>query len=83
LPDCIIDGEVCAVKRARRSGFRSPAAALAAGDSKDLVFFAFDMLFTTEDLRGLPLAARKSDSKSSSSRSRKKLSDRIRYLITS
>ncbi|MFL6600463.1 MAG: DNA ligase D [Steroidobacteraceae bacterium] len=60
LPDCIIDGEVCALNERGVPDFAALQAALAAGDSKNLVFFAFDLLFAPgEDLRGLPLSARK------------------------
>jgi bifunctional non-homologous end joining protein LigD len=81
LPDCIIDGEVCAVNERGVPDFAALQAALAAGDSKDLVFFAFDMLFAEhEDLRGLPLAARKSGLKELLESQPSKFSDRIRYL---
>jgi bifunctional non-homologous end joining protein LigD len=81
LPDCIIDGEVCAVNARGVPDFAALQAALAAGDSKDLVFFVFDMLFAQgEDLRGLPLVARKSRLKELLEAQPKKVSDRIRYL---
>jgi bifunctional non-homologous end joining protein LigD len=81
LPDCIIDGEVCALKERGVPDFAALQAALAAGDSKNLVFFAFDLLFAqAEDLRGLPLTARKSRLKELLESQPKKISDRIRYL---
>jgi bifunctional non-homologous end joining protein LigD len=60
FPDCMIDGEVVALDERRVPNFSALQAALSAGQSKDLVFFAFDLLFEgREDLRGLPLAERK------------------------
>jgi bifunctional non-homologous end joining protein LigD len=60
FPDCMIDGEVVALDKNRVPSFSALQAALSAGESKDLVFFAFDLLFEgREDLRGLPLAERK------------------------
>jgi bifunctional non-homologous end joining protein LigD len=86
LPDCIIDGEVCALNERGVPDFAALQAALAAGDSKDLVFFAFDMLFVEqEDLRGLPLTARKSrlkellEAQPRNGRARAR-AERIRYL---
>ena len=58
LPDCIVDGEVCALNERGVPDFAALQAALADDDSKALVFFAFDMLFAEhEDLRRLPLVA--------------------------
>jgi len=60
FPDCMIDGEVVALDGHRVPSFSALQAALSAGESKNLVFYAFDLLFEgREDLRGLPLAARK------------------------
>jgi bifunctional non-homologous end joining protein LigD len=60
FPDCMIDGEVVALDEHRVPSFSALQAALSAGESKSLVFFAFDLLFEgREDLRGLPLAERK------------------------
>ncbi len=60
LPDCLIDGEVVALDERRVPSFSALQAALSANDSKNLVFFAFDLLFESrEDLRGLPLRDRK------------------------
>jgi bifunctional non-homologous end joining protein LigD len=56
----LIDGEVVALDKDRVPSFSALQAALSAGDSETLVFFAFDLLFEgREDLRGLPLVARK------------------------
>ncbi len=60
LPDCIIDGEACALDHHGAPDFAALQAALSEGESKDLIFFAFDLLFAEGlDLRGLPLAERK------------------------
>ncbi|MGE3649508.1 MAG: non-homologous end-joining DNA ligase, partial [Reyranellaceae bacterium] len=60
LPDCIIDGEVCALDHEGAPDFSALQVALSEGNSKQLVFFAFDLLFVAgEDLRKLPLIDRK------------------------
>ena len=60
LPDCLVDGEACALNRDGAPDFPALQAALSDGETSDLVFFAFDLLFADgEDLRGLPLRARK------------------------
>ena len=60
LPDAIIDGEVVALNEKGDPDFSSLQAALSDGDTDDLIFFAFDLLFADgEDLRKLPLVERK------------------------
>jgi bifunctional non-homologous end joining protein LigD len=60
LPDCIIDGEICALDENGAPDFAALQASLSEGKTDDLVFFAFDLLFVSdEDLRELPLAERK------------------------
>jgi bifunctional non-homologous end joining protein LigD len=61
LPDCILDGELCAVNAAGYSDFSALRSALGArGRKDDLAVFVFDILFEGgEDLRALPLTARK------------------------
>jgi len=60
LPDCIIDGEICALDENGAPDFAALQAALSEGKTDDLVFFAFDLIFAgNEDLRELPLTARK------------------------
>lgn len=60
LPDCIIDGEVCALDHNGAPDFAALQAALSDGKSDALIFFAFDLLVLEgEDLRPLPLGARK------------------------
>jgi bifunctional non-homologous end joining protein LigD len=60
LPAGIYDGEVCAINPAGSPDFPALQAALSDGDTDDLIFFVFDVLFAEgEDLRPLPLAQRK------------------------
>jgi bifunctional non-homologous end joining protein LigD len=60
LPDATIDGEIVALDHNGHPSFASMQAALSDGKTDDLVFFAFDLLFTKgEDLRKLPLSERK------------------------
>jgi bifunctional non-homologous end joining protein LigD len=60
LPDCIMDGEVCALDHNGAPDFAALQAALSDGKSEPLIFFAFDLLFAeSEDLRALPLLQRK------------------------
>ncbi|TCU09611.1 DNA ligase D [Rhizobium sullae] len=60
LPDCIIDGEICALDENGAPDFAALQAALSEGKTGDLVYFAFDLLFDGgEDLRALALVERK------------------------
>jgi bifunctional non-homologous end joining protein LigD len=60
LPDCILDGEICALDQGQMPSFAALQAALSENQSDNLVFFAFDLLVQgKEDLRNLPLADRK------------------------
>ena len=60
LPDCILDGEVCALDHDQMPSFAALQAALSENQSDNLVFFAFDLLVEgKEDLRALPLVERK------------------------
>ena len=60
LPDAIIDGEIVALNSKGDPDFSAMQAALSNGNTDDLVFFAFDLLFAEgEDLRPLPLLERK------------------------
>jgi bifunctional non-homologous end joining protein LigD len=61
LPDCILDGEICAPDHEGAPDFAALQVALSDGKSASLIYFVFDMLFEgSEDLRPLPLSARKS-----------------------
>ncbi|MDB5740967.1 MAG: dependent ligase [Alphaproteobacteria bacterium] len=60
LPDCIIDGEICALDHNGAPDFAALQAALSDGKTEPLIFFAFDLMFADgEDLRALPLIERK------------------------
>ncbi|MEQ1867251.1 MAG: DNA polymerase ligase N-terminal domain-containing protein, partial [Micropepsaceae bacterium] len=60
LPDSIMDGEVCALDKDGHPSFPLLQAAIADGKTDTLVYFAFDLLASeAEDLRSLPLTARK------------------------
>ena len=60
LDDCIIDGEVVALDHNGAPDFAALQAALSEGRSKDLTYFAFDLLYAgDENLRDLPLMDRK------------------------
>ncbi len=60
LPDCIIDGEICALEEDGAPDFAALQAALSEGTTVNLVYFAFDLLFDGgEDLRSAPLIKRK------------------------
>ena len=60
LPDAIIDGEAVALDDHGSPDFAALQAALSEGDTDQLIFFAFDLLFDgAEDLRRQPLSARK------------------------
>ena len=60
LPDCIIDGEICALDDNGAPDFAALQAALSERNTGNLVYFAFDLLFDGgEDLRETPLVDRK------------------------
>jgi bifunctional non-homologous end joining protein LigD len=60
LADGMVDGEICALDHTGSPDFAALQAAISDQKTRDLVFFAFDLLFTEgEDLRPLPLTDRK------------------------
>jgi bifunctional non-homologous end joining protein LigD len=60
LPDAIIDGEIVALSKTGDPDFSELQTALSDGSTDELVFFAFDLLFSDgDDLRQLPLFERK------------------------
>jgi bifunctional non-homologous end joining protein LigD len=60
LPDCIVDGEICALDDSGAPDFAALQAALSEGTTGNLVYFAFDLLFDgDEDLREKALTDRK------------------------
>ncbi|WP_439923427.1 DNA ligase D [Nitrobacter sp. JJSN] len=81
LPDAIIDGEIVALNKKGDPDFSAMQAALSDGNTDDLVFFAFDLLFAEgEDLRPLPLLARKERLRKLLGRSAKSTRAPIRYV---
>ena len=60
LPDVLIDGEIVALDHNGAPDFSTLQAAISDGKTDDLIFYAFDLLFSDgEDLRRLPLGERK------------------------
>jgi bifunctional non-homologous end joining protein LigD len=60
LPEVIIDGEIVALDHKGIPEFTALQAALSDGNTDELIYFAFDLLFADgEDLREFPLAERK------------------------
>jgi bifunctional non-homologous end joining protein LigD len=56
----IVDGEIVALDSSGAPDFAALQAAISGGETQDLIFFAFDLLFSgARDLRGLPLSERK------------------------
>jgi bifunctional non-homologous end joining protein LigD len=64
LPDVLIDGEIVALDHSGAPDFSTLQAAISDGNTDDLIFYAFDLLFADGlDLRGLPLRERKAQLK--------------------
>ncbi len=60
FPNAIIDGEIVGLSKTGGPDFSALQTALSEGSTDDLVFFAFDLLFSNgEDLRQMPLFERK------------------------
>ncbi|HEY8573805.1 MAG TPA: DNA ligase D [Phenylobacterium sp.] len=81
LPDGIYDGEACALDHNGSPDFPALQAAISDGKTKDLIYFAFDVMFLDgEDLRQLPLRERKARLKAALDDAGKKVWPRIRYV---
>jgi bifunctional non-homologous end joining protein LigD len=85
LPDCLIDGEACALDRNGSPDFPALQAALSDGKTGDLIFFAFDLVFAEDsDLRQLSLSERKARLKAlleaAPKSAQSKKAARIRYV---
>ncbi|TXL70605.1 hypothetical protein FHP25_33680 [Vineibacter terrae] len=81
LPDAIIDGEVVALDGNGAPDFAALQAALSERDTRNLTFFAFDLLVEgEEDLRRLPLAERKARLKVLLEANARKLGPSFRYV---
>lgn len=60
LPDCILDGELCALDEDGHPSFSALQSAMRTGRTDDLIFYAFDILFRgSDDLRPYALTTRK------------------------
>jgi bifunctional non-homologous end joining protein LigD len=58
--NCIIDGEICFVRSDGITDFSALQAAMKSGNTKTLIYLAFDLLFLgDQDLRSQPLVVRK------------------------
>jgi bifunctional non-homologous end joining protein LigD len=80
LPDCLIDGEACALDHNGAPDFAALQAALSDGKTGDLIFFAFDLLFADgADQRNQPLRDRKDRLKALLAAA-PKTAKRIRYV---
>ncbi len=80
LPDVMIDGEIVALDHNGAPNFSSLQAALSDGETEELIFFAFDLLFADGlDYRRLPLGERKAHLKELLEARKRKLSQ-IRYV---
>jgi bifunctional non-homologous end joining protein LigD len=81
LPDCLIDGEVVALDEKGSPDFAGLQAALSEGETGDLIFFVFDLLFEDgEDLRQRPLRERKARLKALLEAHAGKRAQRLRYV---
>lgn len=80
-PDAVVDGELCALAENHMPDFSALQAAISSGETADLVYFAFDLLFEgPEDLRKLPLSHRKARLQAYIDRIPKAARGRIRYV---
>jgi bifunctional non-homologous end joining protein LigD len=81
LPDVLIDGEIVALDHKGAPDFSTLQAALSDGDTDNLIFYAFDLLFADgEDLRSLPLRERKARLKQLLEARAKRKAGSIRYV---
>ncbi len=81
LTDCMIDGEVVALDENGAPDFAALQAALSDGDTQNLIFFAFDLLFIEgEDLRKCPLSERKQRLKELLEDQPRAVTSRLRYV---
>ncbi|MBX9576679.1 MAG: DNA ligase D [Caulobacteraceae bacterium] len=80
-PDGVVDGELCALDGEHMPDFSALQAAISEGDARELIYFAFDLLFEgKEDLRALPLSHRKARLQAWVERTPAKAASRLRYV---
>jgi bifunctional non-homologous end joining protein LigD len=81
LPDALIDGEIVALDHNGAPDFSTLQAAISDGKTGNLIFYAFDLLFSDgEDLRKVPLGQRKDQLKKLLEARAKGKSKLIRYV---
>jgi bifunctional non-homologous end joining protein LigD len=81
LPDVLIDGEIVALDHNGAPDFSTLQAAISDGKTDNLTFYAFDLLFADgEDIRAVPLGARKARLKKLLDARAKARSKLIRYV---
>lgn len=81
LPDCILDGELCALDDDGNPSFSALQSAMASDRTDELVFFAFDILFRGEsDLRPYALETRKASLRRVLDESGPAIEEVIRYV---
>ena len=80
-PDAVLDGELCALAEDHMPDFSALQAAISDGETGELIYFAFDLLFEGgEDLRELPLSHRKARLQAYMDRIPKAARSRIRFV---
>jgi bifunctional non-homologous end joining protein LigD len=81
LPDTLIDGEIVALDHNGAPKFSALQAAISDGKTDNLIFFAFDLVFSDgEDIRRVPLGERKARLKKLLEARTKSKSKVIRYV---
>lgn len=81
FPNAIIDGEVAALDENGSPDFAALQAALSEERTEDLIFFAFDLMYSDEgDRRALPLSERKAELKEYLSAQKQDKNLLIRYV---
>jgi bifunctional non-homologous end joining protein LigD len=81
LPDCILDGEMCALDEDGNPSFSALQSAMASNRTDELVFFAFDILFRADnDLRPYALETRKASLERVLEQGGPAIQDTIRYV---
>ena len=81
FPNAIIDGEVAALDDNGSPDFAALQAALSEGRTDDLIFFAFDLMYSDDgDLRSLPLQERKAALEEYLDQERQSATTLIRYV---
>lgn len=81
MPDCILDGELCALDEDGNPSFSALQSAMAGNRTEELVFFAFDILFRgANDLRPYALETRKASLRRVLDEGGPAIEDEIRYV---